>query len=62
MHHGVSKCVYVAIVIQHATRMRQLKCLLSACTIVFHIIAQNGKIFGKKITKHKNEFFYNFHL
>jgi hypothetical protein len=46
-----SECVSVALVIQHAKRIRRIVlsvvCVLSGCTLFFHIII-NGTIFGEK--------------
>jgi hypothetical protein len=50
-----SKFVFVALVIQHAKRMRHIViCVLLGSTIFSHVISYNGTMFGKNITEHKN--------
>jgi hypothetical protein len=45
-----SECVFVALGIQHAMRVRYIViCGLSGSTVFFHIMTQNGTIFGKRI-------------
>jgi hypothetical protein len=43
-----SKCVFVALVIQHAKRVRPI-CGLSGCTEFFPRYLANGTIFGKNL-------------
>jgi hypothetical protein len=54
MNVTYSECVYVALVIQHATRMRNIViCGLSGSTIFFHSISQTARLSGKKVIEHK---------
>ena len=50
-----SKCVSVALVIQHAERMRRTILSFAACLAAqyFSVCLLNGTIFVKKVTEHK---------
>ena len=53
-----SECSSVALVIQHAKRMRRIilcpvACVLSGCTMFFHVISQTEGFIGNNVTDHK---------
>jgi hypothetical protein len=48
------KCVFVAVVVQHAMRQRYTRiviCGLSGSATFFHTVSKNGKTFGEKLFK-----------
>ena len=55
-----AECVFVALGIHHAMRMRHIAiCGLSGYTTFFHIFLINGTVFGKKkrVIEHKKNVF-----
>jgi len=51
---SVCVCVWEFFLIQLAKRMRRIVyCVLSGCTVIFHIISQKARISERKIIEHK---------
>jgi hypothetical protein len=51
-----SECVFVALGVQLAERMRFsyiVICSLSGCTVSSHIFSQTARVSGEKVTEHK---------
>jgi hypothetical protein len=62
IHITYSKCVFLALSIQYAKRMRPVVCVLPGCTIFFPRYLINGMIFEKKLLNTKCVFWFSLHL